>query len=434
MIGGLMKTTSRLTIATAFAAFATTGAMAADLGGNCCSDLEERVAELEATTARKGNRKVSLEVSGHVHESILLWDDGYDDGAYIVTSNFSRTRFRFKGSAKINADWSAGFLIEVGLRQPGTSGVGGADQAGLASKSMDIRHQALYVKSKSMGTIWLGHTSMAVDGIADICLGCPISSTHESSLGWGGFQTRDDFGAGFRGPDWSALGAGNNVASNGARRQLIRYISPEFAGFVFSADTGLDENSSDDARWTIALRYANEFNGVRVAGGIGYHEEDNLDGWGGSLSMMHTASGFFIAGSYGEQTDNNIVAVGEEDTTDGWSVVAGVVKKFSPLGKTTFWVRYGEYNGRTATGDVSTAAGNPNTCEAAGTCVATNIRFNGDADVIGLGINQKIDAAAMEVYVSYWNVQGGATVTTPAAGDWGADDLHAVMFGARLKF
>jgi hypothetical protein len=30
-------------------------AKAADLGGSC-ADLEERVAELEATTARKGNR------------------------------------------------------------------------------------------------------------------------------------------------------------------------------------------------------------------------------------------------------------------------------------------------------------------------------------------------------------------------------------------
>jgi hypothetical protein len=28
-------------------------------GGDCCADLEERIAELEATTAKKGNRKVS---------------------------------------------------------------------------------------------------------------------------------------------------------------------------------------------------------------------------------------------------------------------------------------------------------------------------------------------------------------------------------------
>ncbi len=50
-------------------------ASAADLGGNCCADLEERIAELEATTARKGNRKVSLTISGWVAEQVMWWDD-----------------------------------------------------------------------------------------------------------------------------------------------------------------------------------------------------------------------------------------------------------------------------------------------------------------------------------------------------------------------
>ena len=35
-------------------------AHAADLGGNCCADLEERIAELEATTSTKGNTRVTL--------------------------------------------------------------------------------------------------------------------------------------------------------------------------------------------------------------------------------------------------------------------------------------------------------------------------------------------------------------------------------------
>ena len=48
--------------------------LAADLGGDCCADLEERVAELEATTARKGNRKVSLEIYGQVNQGVLWWD------------------------------------------------------------------------------------------------------------------------------------------------------------------------------------------------------------------------------------------------------------------------------------------------------------------------------------------------------------------------
>lgn len=46
-------------------------ATAADFGGNCCADLEERVAELEATTARKGNRKVSLTIYGQVNAGVL---------------------------------------------------------------------------------------------------------------------------------------------------------------------------------------------------------------------------------------------------------------------------------------------------------------------------------------------------------------------------
>ena len=35
-------------------------ANAADLSGDCCADLEERVAELEATTVRRGNKNGRL--------------------------------------------------------------------------------------------------------------------------------------------------------------------------------------------------------------------------------------------------------------------------------------------------------------------------------------------------------------------------------------
>ena len=67
-------------------ALTSSSALAADLGGDCCADLEERVATLEATTARKGNRKVSLTVSGWMNQNILVWDDGDESDAY-VTSN-----------------------------------------------------------------------------------------------------------------------------------------------------------------------------------------------------------------------------------------------------------------------------------------------------------------------------------------------------------
>ena len=78
MNGALMKASSRFAIAAALGLVVGVGsARAADLGGNCCADLEERIAELEATTARKGNRKMSLTITGQVHRMVLWWDDGH---------------------------------------------------------------------------------------------------------------------------------------------------------------------------------------------------------------------------------------------------------------------------------------------------------------------------------------------------------------------
>ena len=128
-------------------------ASAADLGGDCCADLEERIAELESTTARKGNRKVSLEVSGQVNEAVLWWDDGVESNAYLVTNDNSRTRFRFKGKAKIDKEWEAGYQIEVGIRTANSKRFTQSDPLGAdADVGFDMRDSHWYVKSKTYGT------------------------------------------------------------------------------------------------------------------------------------------------------------------------------------------------------------------------------------------------------------------------------------------
>ncbi len=57
-------------------------AHAADLGGDCCDDLEERIADFESTTGQKGNRKVSLIVSGWVGQQILAYDLTISRGSF----------------------------------------------------------------------------------------------------------------------------------------------------------------------------------------------------------------------------------------------------------------------------------------------------------------------------------------------------------------
>src|SRR6187200_2049903 len=117
MIGGLLKSTSRVALFAAagllVGGVAMPSAKAADLGGDCCADLEERVAELEATTARKGNRKVSLQIYGQIATGVFAFDNGADRDVFIVDNSNSPSRFGFTGSAKINPNLTAGFLIEV---------------------------------------------------------------------------------------------------------------------------------------------------------------------------------------------------------------------------------------------------------------------------------------------------------------------------------
>ena len=90
-------------------------ASAADLGGNCCADLEERIAELEATTARKGNRKVSLTISGWVSQQVMWWDDGRERNVYVTdTGSVSiGTHVKFSGQATIVPGWSAGYVLNL---------------------------------------------------------------------------------------------------------------------------------------------------------------------------------------------------------------------------------------------------------------------------------------------------------------------------------
>ena len=106
MFGGLTKTSSRIAIAAALGmtlggfAMSATPAKAADLGGDCCADLEERVAELEATTVRKGNKKVSVTLSGWVVKLGSWWDDGHEQNFYTGDKDTTlSSHFQISGSA-----------------------------------------------------------------------------------------------------------------------------------------------------------------------------------------------------------------------------------------------------------------------------------------------------------------------------------------------
>src|SRR5262245_17075807 len=179
MIGGLLKSASSTALFAALGLIAlgagAPAAKAADLGGDCCADLEERVAELEATTARKGNRKVSLTISGQVTTSVMAWDDGRTNDVYIVDNTVpGGTLFNLNGSAKISPALSAGFHIQIGLDKgsrshqvTATDDDGG--QAGDTTMVMTLANW--YLDHKSLGRLTVGRINTATAGITGIDLG-----------------------------------------------------------------------------------------------------------------------------------------------------------------------------------------------------------------------------------------------------------------------
>ena len=339
MIGGLMKTSSRFVLATAAVGMMASGAMAADLGGNCCADLEERVAELEATTARKGNRKVSLTVYGQVNKAIMWHNsdesDAYREGELTVYDNQAGTsRFGFRGSAKIRPDLEVGYQIEVGVNENKNTNTSGTNSA------FNIRHNFVYFDDSRLGRVSVGQTSQVTDGLFAINLGnTMLTQLGTDQDGYLGAAFENTFGDVY----------------DGARRQGVYYRSPTVAGFVlgtgFSNGTRNGGLTDSADYWEAALRYAGEFNGIRIAAGIGYryehfgHDATTADDgfrnhvWLGSASTMHVPTGLFVSGGYGDIDSKDRFA-----SQRGWWLIAGLQRNFFGLGASTLYGEYGKVN------------------------------------------------------------------------------------------
>src|SRR5262245_55317947 len=383
-------------------------ALAADLGGDCCADLEERVAELEATTARKGNRKVSLQIYGHVDTAVFAFDNGEKSNAFVVDNANSPSRFGFVGSAKINPSLTAGFQIEVGAISAASSAVTENDDDGgqAGDGALTLRLANWYLDHKQIGRLSVGRISAAMDGIQEV----DLVGTNLVSLPGINIGNKISIG-GIAGKTWDAVTQG----FDGDRVNGVRYDTPTVGGFQLG--TSFSENDRVD----VTLRYAAELGGIRIAAGIGYgigsdNTDQDLTGIkaadnrldevrfiSGSASVQHVATGLFVTGFGGNrdfQFDTN--AAGDFSASN-WGVRAGIAQNWFGIGKT---VVYGEYN------------------------FFDNVQnSNAEAEIKGASIIQNIDAAAMELFLSYKNYSTDLVVNGA-----GAKDMDVIFSGARIKF
>jgi hypothetical protein len=200
-----------------------------------------------------------------------------------------------------------------------------------------------------------------------------------------------------------------------------------------------EQDAINNGMWDVALRYAGEFSGFRIAAAVSYGENagntsdyqdtpsvpgTETEKWQGSASVLHVASGLFLTGAYVNQSYTGVVL---PDTTY-WYMQGGITRNWTGLGNT---VLYGEF-GRYEDGGVGSGYG---------TGVApftTHTITDSEVEFWGLGVVQHIDAAAMELYLAYRSYEGSITSVTGTATspllNGTLDDLSIVTAGARIRF
>jgi predicted porin len=348
------------------------------------------------------------------------------------------TFFQFNGDAKINPSLSAGFLVQVGFDRGARSHqVTEIDDDGGAAgdTSVVITLANWYLDHKQLGRITVGRANTATAGITGIDLGGAGVIANVNV----GYWNRSFTAIGSGGFNWAdLLGGGTVNGSTLSRGNVINYTTPTFGGLSASAAWG--ENDV----WDVALRYAGEHAGFRVAAGIGY--SNNASGLGeassiasdaapapnttagqeptmvkGSASILHVGTGLYLSGAYIRQ-DNDLA--GRNDTTL-WYVNGGISKNWTGLGNT---VLYGEY------ARVDDGIASSTNTKAGGSAFQNGTPGTSEANVWGIGVVQHIDAAAMEVFLAYRNYSGEATRAAQEPRTLDAEDMQVVMGGARIRF
>jgi hypothetical protein len=470
-------------------------ATAADLGGDCCADLEERIAELESTTARKGNRKVSLTVSGSINEALLFWDDGFESNVYQGTNDAARSRFRFQGDARINKEWSAGYLLEIGVRSNRLNRTNQNESRGFtnlpggltqSANGLDLRHSTWFIQSTTYGRIWVGLTDQATERITEINLantnnflkhygrwnGSMLLRLPDGRLStntWGQILPQSGF-------------TGEGVPGEGDRFNVVKWDSPEFGGFVASAAWG------EDDFWDVALRYAGESHGFKYAAGIGYSDwsgsgslntrgcsiiggttaaassvqsptgSADCNQLGLSASIIHVDTGLFFTGAYGVKHDDNrqaafaaaAIAAAQvpgavDDSDDFYSLMGGIEQKFGQvgktLGKTTFYGNYEHYNtGGIIGGNSLTATGRPRNLNNLFGTAGVFLGSGADIDVWGAGVNQNVESASLDLYLAWQRAEAdisgslNGSASGPGATTVSTEPIDMIMSGAVIKF
>ena len=268
---------------------------------------------------------VDVTLYGHANKAVVVYDDGRDTETAFADNGRYSTRFGFTGEQKLENGLTASVLIEQELASNGTDATlaqttggdtnnnGIIDASETATQSTPVggtganlteRHSRVGL-SGNWGSVFLGLTSTATDGITEIDLAGTddVLASNIEDIG-GGLQFR--LSNGTRSGVTVAQMVDTFDGLRGAdadRTENIQYHSPIFHGF--QAKVAAAQGGDMDG----AVLYNGKFDAFQVAAGVGYvaFNRNNTTASNeiesqvsGSVSVKHD-SGLGLTAAYGAQ-------------------------------------------------------------------------------------------------------------------------------------
>ncbi len=399
-------------------------ARADEVAPECCNDLQGRIVELEASTVRKGNRRMSLTVNGQVNHAVYGFDDGGETNTYVATNIYTGSRLRFFGKAQITPDWTAGYRLSVNIWPAESIAQNQNNPDAEFLGPFNLRRQHLFFDNKTYGRVSVGLLGTATDNFISATTSGVVAATFSNVLLGASLAFRREDTGSLTGVTPFSLA----LFLDTMRSDSVVYSTPSFNGLTLRAGV------AEDDFWDVAAYYAGTLGNFDVKARLGY-VNDRAGDYGtptspnsqdvkALISARHNPSGLYAEAMHVHREYETLDASPASPDFDYTYGRVGVFKRFIPLGKTSIF-------GEAALSTGSLVGGSsPGFNTDRGLGQTTDIT-KADFHRWGFGVMQYIDVASTQMYIGYHNFDVDLATTT---GGIATDDIDVIYAGTIVRF
>jgi hypothetical protein len=340
-----------------------------------------------------GNSRVKVTLSGFVNRAVRFASSGNESEFHSIENNESPSRLTVTAVGALNKNTSAVAVAEFGISAGGARyGTGFSDGSADAAQEKDgmvgIRHSVISLNNKDLGTLSLGHSTMAHAGAV-------FAGFQGASIAVG-FGTLDTPAAAKEGVTGGRVGNPGNVNPN--RENRLLYSTPNIMGFGFSASLNQAEG------WSLGMSFgspASMSKDISITVGAGYREQPKDAGdittFGISGGARHNPSGLSLNGAYVKSE-----TAGADDHT-AWGTDLSWTGSLIAAGSTSLSIGYASYEKG----------------------METTQQYFG-------AVNQNVDSAAADLYLGVSTDVGEGVDANGDSAD--RESVMVIIAGARIKF